>query len=242
MKVNNYNTRSKTIRKLICLFNLIREDPGFKSIHMNYSVPNKILILFAHPAFEKSKVNKHLADAIKNIEGVYFHDLYQAYPDLHIDVGYEQQLLLQHDIIIFHHPFFWYSTPAILKEWQDLVLEHGWAYGSLGNALKGKVFMNVITTGGKELAYHAEGYNRFTVRQLLAPIEQTANLCKMIFLAPFLIHGTHSITPAEVAVYREKYMEMILALQENRVDIEAARRISRFNDPEANVIQQLESR
>lgn len=27
------------------------------------------------------------------------------------------------------HPFYWYSTPALLKEWQDLVLEHGWAYG-----------------------------------------------------------------------------------------------------------------
>jgi glutathione-regulated potassium-efflux system ancillary protein KefG len=201
----------------------------------------KILILFAHPALEKSHVNKHLAEAVQGMEGVYFHDLYQAYPDFHIDVDREQGLLEQHDIIIFHHPFFWYSTPAILKEWQDLVLEHGWAYGSLGHALDGKIVMNVITTGGKEIAYHTEGKNHFTIRQLLAPLEQTANLCRMIFLAPFVVHGTHSITEAEIDKYRGDYREMVTALRENRVDIDQAHRASRINDPEVTVIQQLET-
>jgi glutathione-regulated potassium-efflux system ancillary protein KefG len=203
--------------------------------------PKKILILFAHPAFEKSRVNKHLTGAVRDIEGVHFHDLYEAYPDFHIDVKREQELLTEHDIIIFHHPFFWYSTPAILKEWQDLVLEHGWAYGSQGNALEGKLFINVITTGGKEIAYHTEGYNHYTVRQLLAPLEQTANLCKMIFLAPFIVHGTHAITPDEIARYKEEYRELIAALSENRVDIEAARKAGRINDTAENIIQQLET-
>jgi glutathione-regulated potassium-efflux system ancillary protein KefG len=199
----------------------------------------KVLILFAHPAFEKSRVNKLLVEEVKGIEGVYFHDLYEAYPNMIIDITREQEILSRHDVIIFHHPFFWYSTPAILKEWQDLVLEHGWAYGSNGNALMGKLFMNVITTGGKEIAYHSEGYNHFTVRQLLAPMEQTANLCKMIFLPPFLVHGTHAITPEEISRYRNDYREMVVAFTENSVDIEAARKLSRINDPEANVIQQF---
>jgi glutathione-regulated potassium-efflux system ancillary protein KefG len=206
------------------------------------SEPNrkKILILFAHPAYEKSRVNKMLTEAVKGIEGVYFHDLYQEYPDLHIDVKREQELLIDHDIIIFHHPFFWYSTPAILKEWQDLVLEHGWAYGSQGNALKGKLFMNVVTTGGPEAAYHKEGRNHFTVRQLLAPLEQTANLCKMVFLAPFLVHGTHAITPGEISRYCNDYREIVMALAESRLDIGTARNIDRINDPEIQIIQQPE--
>lgn len=208
---------------------------------MNSPDQKKILILFAHPALEKSRVNKHLTEAVRGIEGVYFHDLYQVYPDFHIDVDREQELLTQHDIIILHHPFFWYSTPAILKEWQDLVLEHGWAYGSQGNALQGKLFMNVITTGGKEIAYHSEGRNHFTVRQLLAPLEQTANLCKMTFLAPFLIHGTHSITPEEIARYKADYRELLLALMENRVDLEAAHRIDRINHPSEKVFHHLET-
>lgn len=200
----------------------------------------KILILFAHPALEKSRVNVHLTEAVKELEGVHFRDLYQEYPDFHIDIKREQELLLQHDIIIFHHPFFWYSTPAILKEWQDLVLEHGWAYGSQGNALKGKMFMNVITTGGKEIAYHAEGYNRLTVRQLLAPLEQTANLCKMVYLAPFIVHGTHSITPEDITRYKSDYKELIVALRDNRVDIDTARKLSRINDQPEKIIQRLE--
>ncbi|MCU0369794.1 MAG: NAD(P)H-dependent oxidoreductase [Bacteroidales bacterium] len=199
----------------------------------------KILILFAHPALEKSRVNIHLAEAAKGIEDVHFHDLYEEYPDFHIDVQREQELLSHHDIIIFHHPFFWYSTPAILKEWQDLVLEHGWAYGSQGNALKGKLFMNVITTGGKEMAYHAEGHNHFTVRQLLAPVEQTANLCKMIFIAPFIVHGTHSITSEDIIRHSSEYRELLTAMRENRLDAEAARRFDRINDHFNEVIQQL---
>jgi glutathione-regulated potassium-efflux system ancillary protein KefG len=124
----------------------------------------KILILFAHPALQKSRINKILVKGISDIEAVTFHDLYQVYPDFDIDVDKEKKLLEEHDIIVFHHPFFWYSTPAMLKEWQDLVLEHGWAYGSKGTALKDKIFFNVLTSGGRREAYSGEGYNRFKLR------------------------------------------------------------------------------
>ena len=63
----------------------------------------------------------------------------------------------------------------------------------------------------------------------------------MIFLAPFIVHGTHSITPEDISRYKTDYVELIHALQENRVDIETARRLSRINDPQQQVIQQLET-
>lgn len=213
-----------------------------KSNQMSSFHQKKILILFAHPALEKSRVNSRLTAAVRGVEGVTFHDLYQEYPDLQIDVKREQELMEAHDIIIFHHPFFWYSTPAILKEWQDLVLEHGWAYGSQGNALKDKIFLNVITTGGKEIAYHTEGKNRYTLRQLLAPIEQTANLCKMVFLPPFVVHGTHSITPEEVDSYGREYVDLLRALREGRIDISLARTLGRLNDPAVQVILEFENK
>ena len=90
----------------------------------------RILVLFAHPALEKSRVNRRLMRGIDHMDGVTFHDLYEAYPRLDIDVAHEQTLLTEHDVVVFQHPMYWYSTPAILKEWQDLVLQHGWAYGS----------------------------------------------------------------------------------------------------------------
>lgn len=101
--------------------------------------------------------------------------------------------------------------------------------------------MNVITTGGPEVAYHMEGRNHITVRQLLAPIEQTANLCKMIFLPPFTVHGTHGITLEEITRYKDDYHELILALSEGRVEIDTARKLNRINDPAVHIIHQFES-
>ena len=74
----------------------------------------KVLVLFAHPAYEKSRVHKRLNLHVRGLEAVTFRDLYENYPDLDIDVKKEQQLLLEHDIIIFQHPFYWYSSPAII--------------------------------------------------------------------------------------------------------------------------------
>lgn len=189
-----------------------------------------ILILFAHPALQKSRINTHLRSAILDVEGVTVHDLYEAYPEFDIDVAHEQTLLEQHDIIAFHHPLFWYSTPAILKEWQDLVLEHGWAYGSQGNALRDKVFFNIISAGGRAEAYTSNGYNGRTLRQLLAPIEQTSRLCKMLFLPPFVVYGTHSIEREEVENHRQTLHQLLRALRDERVDIEGAQRLAYLND------------
>ncbi len=82
----------------------------------------KVLILFAHPALEKSRVNKPLLQLANTLENVTIHDLYELYPDFNIDVPHEQQLLLEHDIILWHHPLYWYHAPALLKQWIDLVL------------------------------------------------------------------------------------------------------------------------
>jgi len=182
---------------------------------------NHILILFAHPALEKSRVNRQLIKAVRGMDCITIHDLYEQYPNFHINVKFEQDLLLAHDIIVFQHPFYWYSSPAILKEWQDLVLEHGFAYGHNGTALRGKKFLSAITTGGSEQAYCRRGHNYFTVRELLAPFEQTAHLCEMEYLPPFVIHGTHQLREAhQVARYAEDYRTAIALFRDNRMDWE----------------------
>src|SRR5688572_21464047 len=98
----------------------------------------RILLLFAHPALEKSRVHKTLLHRVEHLPNVTVNDLYQHYPFFDIDIQREQELLLTHDIYVFQHPLYWYSSPAIIKQWQDLVLEHGWAYGRHGRMLVGK--------------------------------------------------------------------------------------------------------
>lgn len=151
---------------------------------------NRVLVQFAHPAIHKSRVNRRLASVAREVQGVTFNDLYETYPDFLIDVEREKQLLLEHDVYVFQHPFYWYSTPSILKEWIDLVLEYGFAYGEGGDKLQGKAWAHAFSTGGPESAYSSTGYNRFTIAQLLAPLEQTAHLCGIHFLKPLVLFRT----------------------------------------------------
>jgi glutathione-regulated potassium-efflux system ancillary protein KefG len=172
----------------------------------------RVLILFAHPAIHKSRVNGRLAAGVRNLEGVTFRDLYEEYPDFNIDVRREQALLLEHDPIVLHHPMFWYSSPAIIKEWLDLVLEYGFAYGAGGTSLLGKSLLHVITTGANAESYSRTGQNHFTIRELLAPFEQTARLCGIRYLPPFVIHGTQALqTEAAIRPYISAYRQAIEA-------------------------------
>lgn len=191
---------------------------------------NKILIEFAHPAFQKSRINSQLVAAVKNMPGVTFNNLYENYPDFFIDVKKEQQLLLNHDIIIWHHPFYWYSSPALLIEWMDLVLEHGWAYGEQGHMLEGKKVMSVISTGGRKEVYSKEGRNLHTINEFLVPFKQSALLCRMEYLPPFVVHGAHTITHEKISVYAHNYQKALDLLRDGKISRIKLKSAEYFND------------
>src|SRR5262249_20459448 len=107
----------------------------------------------------------------------------------------------------------WYSAPSLVKEWLDLVLTHGWAYGENGHALDGKLWMTAITAGGGEHVYRKDGLNRFTIPELLRPFEATANLCGMIWRDPFVLNASHLTDDATLVAAAAKYRAHILALQ-----------------------------
>lgn len=189
------------------------------------------MIVFAHPALERSRVNRRLLEAAKGVEDVLVHDLYEAYPDFLVDVSREQQLLSEHEIIVLQHPLLWYSTPALVKEWEDLVLEHGWAYGSSGAALMNKRLVSVITTGGAEESYRASlDDNRYSLRQLLAPLEQTARLCGMHYGPPFVVHGSLLLTEEEIAHHAATYARFLAGMRDGLVDWEKATQLQRINE------------
>ena len=106
----------------------------------------KTLVLVFHPHLEKSQVNRKLMDAANETGDVTVVDEYAAYPDFKINVEHEQELIETHDRIVLQFPFYWYSSPALLKQWEDDVIKAGWAYGG-GRALEGKEFMLAVSTG-----------------------------------------------------------------------------------------------
>lgn len=193
-------------------------------------MPNKILILFAHPLFEKSNANDVLVKHIPSSPNITFHDLYQEYPEFDINMQREQELLYNHDIIIWHHPMYWYSCPPLLKQWIDIVLEHGWAYGKDGFALKGKKLLQVITTGGAKENYCATGRDRFTIPQLLEPFNQTAQVCNMIYMPPFVVHGTHAMDQEGYEKNGEFYSTLLRYLENNEINIAELPQYHYLND------------
>lgn len=195
-----------------------------------------ILILFAHPALQNSRVHIKAAEAVQSLEGVTFHDLYELYPDFSIDYKEEQSLLLKHDIYVFQFPMYWYSTPAILKEWQDLVFEHNWAYGPRGRALKGKKFMCALSAGGAERVYHESENNRYSLRKLLSPLEKAADQCGMEFLPPFVIYNTFAITADEIWWHAEQYRRLIAAMRFNKIHYSKLKKLSTINQDLDDII------
>jgi glutathione-regulated potassium-efflux system ancillary protein KefG len=191
---------------------------------------NRILILFAHPAFERSRVHKSLIENISNLDGITINDLYENYPDFDINVEKEKTLLLEHQVIVWQHPLFWYSGPALLKQWQDLVLEHGWAYGKQGHALDGKKIFNAITSGTEMEAYQSEGLQRNTIREFLLPFERTAQLCRMIYLPPFWIPGTHRLNPDQIPKYSNQYRNLLILIRDSKPDDKKIQAVSFLNE------------
>jgi glutathione-regulated potassium-efflux system ancillary protein KefG len=179
----------------------------------------KILIIFAHPAIQKSIINKTLVNAVSGLDGVVVNNLYENYPDFFIDIAKEQRMLLENDVIIWHHPFYWYNAPALFKEWMDLVLQHGFAYGSTGRALEGKWVMSAISTGGTQEVYSKTGSNRFSVNEFLAPFNRSATLCRMLYLPPFVTYGSHTISTEKLKQHAEAYAEVITGLRDNKFNV-----------------------
>lgn len=171
-----------------------------------------VLLVFAHPALERSRANLALSRVAETTPGVTFHDLYETYPDYVIDVEAEQNRLLAHDIIGLQFPMYWYSTPALMKEWLDLVWLHGFAYGKGGDKLVGKRLFVACTTGGPAEAYHKRGYNRFTMEEFLRPLEQTAHLCGMTWENPFVVHGAPLKDEAGLAKKADVYRQRLTSL------------------------------
>ena len=171
----------------------------------------KTLILVAHPNLSGSVVNKIWMERLQKEEEMTVHNLYAEYPDGRVNKEREQQLLLENDRIVFQFPFYWYSSPSLLKEWQDVVLSYGWAYGPEGTKLRGKEFILAISTGGPEAAYQAGSYNHYSMSELTKPFQATANLTGMRFLPTFKIQGVRFLEENQIQESAEQLVQHLKA-------------------------------
>lgn len=172
----------------------------------------KILVVLAHPALHRSRVNRRLRDAALAVRGVELVELYETYPDFYIDVAAEQENLADADALVLVHPIQWYGMPSLLKEWVDAVLTPGWAYGAGGAALAGKRFWLVASTGSPLEAYAPDAAHGHSFDAFLPPYRQIAALCGMEWIAPHILHGAHHAPEDTLAAHAGSFADRLAAL------------------------------
>lgn len=158
-----------------------------------------ILVIYAHPYPQHSRAGKALLAAVRDLPGLSVRSLYDLYPDFDIDVAAEQQALTEAEMVVWLHPIYWYSVPAVLKHWFDVVLLRGWAYGTGGDAITGKACLWVASAGGEQDAYAEDGMHAMAFEHYIPPIQQTARFCGMAWQPPLILHGSHSISDEDIA-------------------------------------------
>ncbi|MFF4749164.1 NAD(P)H-dependent oxidoreductase [Streptomyces sp. NPDC002514] len=170
----------------------------------------RTLVVVAHPDLAFSRITTRLAEAVSDLAHVTVHEIGPARSDGRFDIAREQQLLRDHDRIVWQFPWYWYSVPAVLKAWIDQVLAHGFAYGSSGTALRGKTLQLVTSTGGPEASYASvDPTSRFTMTQLLAPLDATARLVGMRLAEPLVLHGARTVSDENLAAHAKRYRELL---------------------------------
>ena len=160
----------------------------------------KTLILLFHRDLAQSKVNAALSAAAAGVPGVEIVDMQAIYPDgidMVRDGEREAARLLAADRIVLQFPIQWYSTPALLKAWQDAVLTRMFylAYEAEGRALEGTPLMLAVTAGNVPDAYRPGGRNMFAMIDLLAPLRATAHRCGLPWSDPFIVYEADRLLP-----------------------------------------------
>ncbi|MGP4041048.1 NAD(P)H-dependent oxidoreductase [Gracilibacillus sp. D59] len=142
------------------------------------------LLIVSHPDIIESGSQQYFLSSLKDREEITVHHLENQYPNGTINVAKEQNLLRQHDRIIFQFPFYWYSATPLIKKWQDEVLGEGFAYGTRKKPLAGKDFGLILMIGVAEREYQAGGEELFTISELTKPFQAMANKLGMNYLRP----------------------------------------------------------
>jgi glutathione-regulated potassium-efflux system ancillary protein KefF len=174
--------------------------------------PCTVLVLYAHPGPRISRVNRRLAQAAAQIDGVWVNDLYETYPDFFIDVARERKLVAGAHTVVLVYPTEWYACPALLKEWFDVVLGDAWQRDRF-SVDGGPRRCWLATTTGAAAADFAPGRRHGRpFDDYLAPLQQTAQVCGMDWLEPLVLHAAHEVDGAAVDAHVERFAARLRAL------------------------------
>ncbi|TLQ04301.1 flavodoxin family protein [Pediococcus stilesii] len=163
----------------------------------------KTLVIVAHPQLENSDVQPFFREAIADFPDVTWHPLTSSF-----DVLEEQKLLISNDRIIFEFPLYWYSAPALLKQWLDDVFTMKFTTGNR-YALAGKELGIVVSTGDKERSFRAGEEEQFTISELMRPYQALAGKARMRYLPVLAVYQFLYLSPDEQQRLMIRYQQYL---------------------------------
>lgn len=163
----------------------------------------KTLVIVAHPQLAHSTTEAFLKQAATTAGNVTWHEL-----TLPFDVAAEQALLVAADRLIFQFPLYWYSAPAILKQWLDEV----WNSQLVSEQLvKGNELGIVTTVAHAATAFQPGAQQQFTIAELLRPYEALAHALGMKYLPPLPIYQFEQQRDDQQQLLFIKYQQYLTA-------------------------------
>lgn len=182
------------------------------------------VLLLAHPDFAVSRANRALLAGLNHLPGLEVAELYALYPNGQIDFAVERERVLRADRLVLQFPLYWYSTPPLLKHWQDAVLtplfyrEPGIAASTAGLPV-----IAATTTGGPSASYRPGGATGMTIDELFAPLRATARRCGWLWQAPFALHDVRNLDDAALTRAGKDYRSVVLSapMLERRLEVAA---------------------
>ena len=161
------------------------------------------VLLLAHPDFAASRANRALLAEVRDLPGLEVADLYALYPDGRLDFAVERERVLRADRLVLQFPLYWYSTPPLLKHWQDAVLTPVfYIEPDIAAATAGLPVVAATTPGG------ATG---MTINELFAPLRATTRKCGWLWRAPFALHDVRNLDDDALARAGKDYRAAVLS-------------------------------
>ncbi len=169
------------------------------------------VLLLAHPDFGASRANRALLSGLIDVPGLEVAELYALYPDGRIDGRAERERLLRATRLVFQFPLQWYSTPSLLKQWEDTVLTPlFYLEPELAASTAGLPLFVATTTGGPPASYRPGG-TAMTIDELFAPLRATARKCGWEWQSPFAVHDVRNLDDAALVRAGEDCRAALLA-------------------------------
>ena len=141
-----------------------------------------ITVIYAHPHPLRSRGGRPLLDAVRTLPGVAVRSLYDLYPDFAIDVEAEQRALAASRLVVWQHPLYWYSVPALLKLWFEGARARLGLRRGRHRAPRQATACGSRPPAADPTATRPRGCTRTRSSEFVPPVRQTARFCGMNWL------------------------------------------------------------